>query len=133
MPHVSKRKLSPQTQKLLIDALNDLFSNLSKSEAKNVISALLTKTERIMLAKRIGASLLIKEGSTEAQISEALKLSIATVYKFDLIIKAGEKPTWAFILKKLERWYDFTALKEALKATGTEALKKFSKGMAGRI
>lgn len=133
MPHLSKRKLNSKTQRLLFDALDSLFSNLSKADANKVLYALLTKTERLMIAKRIGASLLIREKSTEIEISEALKLSIATVSKFNLIIKAGDKPTWELILKKLERWHDFATLKEALKEAGIYALKKFSRGMAGKI
>lgn len=133
MPHVSKRKLDFKTQRLLLDALSSLFSNLNKAEANRVLPALLTRTERIMIAKRVGASLLIREGSTEAEINEALKLSTSTVFKFNLIIKAGDKPTWDFILGKLERWHEFTTLKSALIDAGTYALKKFSRGVAGKI
>lgn len=133
MPHLSKRKLDIRTQKLLLDALASLFANLSKTEANKVLPALLTKTERIMIAKRIGASLLIRENSTDLEISEALKLSTATVFKFNLIVKAGDKPTWDFILLKLERWHEFAVLKEKLKEAGLYTLKKFSRGMAGKI
>lgn len=133
MPHISKRKLDTKTQKLLFDALSSIFSHLSKAEANKVLPALLTNTERIMIAKRVGASLLLREGSTESEITEALKLSTSTVFKFNLIIKAGDKPTWDFILRKLEKWHEFTILKEKLKEAGTYALKKFSHGMAGKI
>ncbi|MBI3290630.1 hypothetical protein HYZ78_04540 [Candidatus Microgenomates bacterium] len=133
MPHLSKRRVDLKTQRLLIDALNSLFSNLNKNDSAKVLSALLTRTEKLMIAKRIGASLLLSEKMTEVEISEALKLSTATVSKFNLIIRAGNQQTWNFILKKLERWHNFAVLKEGLKEAGLYALKKFSRGMAGKI
>lgn len=133
MPHLSKRKLDNKTKRLLLDALSSLFTNLDKTKADNLLITVLTDTERLMISKRIGASLLIREGSTEVEIAEALKLSTATVSKFSLIIRAGDKITWDFILRKLEHWHEFTLLKEVLKKAGLIALKKFSRGMSGKI
>lgn len=133
MPHLSKRKLDKKTEKLLNDSLFDLFSNLSKSEAQKLLSTLLTNTERLMVSKRVGASLLIGENISESKIADVLKLSTETVYKFTLIIKAGDKTTWDFVLHKLEKWQEFSTLKEALKSASLKALKTFSKGMSGKI
>lgn len=133
MPHLSKRKLDNKTRRLLLDAFSSLFSNLNKTKADNLLTTILTDTERLMIAKRIGASLLIREGSTEIEIAQALKLSTATVSKFSLIIRAGDKATWDFILHKLERWQEFIVLKGVLKKAGLAVLKTFSRGMAGKI
>lgn len=133
MPHLSKRKLDAKTERLLNSALFSLFSNLKSSQAERLIRTLLTDTERLMLAKRVGASFLISENVPQNKISESLKLSEETVHKFILIINAGDKSTWEFILGKLKRWQEFSILREALKEAGTYALKKFSRGMAGKI
>lgn len=133
MPHLSKRKLDDKTERLLNSALFSLFSNLKTPQSERLITALLTDTERLMLAKRVGASLLISEGVSQKSISGSLKLSEETVHKFILIINAGDRSTWEFILTKLKRWHEFSTLKEVLKEAGVYALKKFSRGMAGKI
>lgn len=133
MPHVSKRKLDVKTKKLLIDALTTLLSNSTHTETDKVLSVLLTGTERLMVAKRVGAALLISESITESEIAESLKITRFTVSKYMLIVKLGDKATWNFILKKLETWHEFTMLKSELKKLGIYALKKFSRGMAGKV
>ena len=133
MPHLSKRKLDARTERLLIASLVQLISNLSPSQTEKLLKAIFTNTERLMLAKRVGASLLISEGISQAKISESLKLSEDTVHKFVLIIKAGDKSSWDFILHKLENWHELATLKESMKAAGMHVLKKFSRGMAGKI
>ena len=133
MPHLSKRKIETTTKRLLIDSLDSLFTNLNKHDSKKVLSIILTSTEKLMIAKRIGASLLIREGVNELQISDSLKLSRETVYKFNSMIKSGDESAWNFVLEKLERWHEFSTLKEVLKNAGMNALKKFSHGVAGKI
>lgn len=133
MPHLSKKKLDKQTHRLLESASISLFSHASSSETKKLFETLLTKTERLMIAKRIGAGFLLKENAPETKISETLKLSRETVSRFDLLMRAQPPENWELIFKKLKKWQEFNALTNVLKEAGIYLLKTFSRGMAGKI
>ena len=88
MPHVSRKKLNKKVyQKIGDEFIQFVLELKSTSDAKSFLTNLLTKTERIMLAKRLSViGMLIKGYSFEA-IQQTLQVSPATVDKFWKIIQ----------------------------------------------
>ena len=90
MPHISAKKLD---LKLLEKLLTQFFSTIQKSSDnrtfKYVGSELFTRTERIMLAKRLTAILLIDSGMSQNSVASELKMSISTISKIALKIERG--------------------------------------------
>jgi Trp operon repressor len=83
MPHVSRKKIS---EKVLQNIFRALVHNVSRAnetkDALLLVHGLLTKTERIMLAKRLAAIHLLSKGISVRKVSEILGLSISTAQRF---------------------------------------------------
>ena len=80
MPHVSKKKLKQKTFLKINDLLLDsLFPSASHNAGKSILKDLLTKTERVMLAKRLTMIVLINKGYSPYRITKILKVSSSTV------------------------------------------------------
>lgn len=133
MPHVSRRKLEGDTQKLIDSALVWTFSRLKGNEVNIIFNCLLTPTERLMLAKRLGMLYLLKEDKEESVIAETLKTTHQTVYRIKLQHQLTSAEESKFIFKKLTNWEEFTVFKNAMQKLALYALKTFSRGMAGKI
>src|SRR3990172_8201778 len=89
MTHVSHKKLSKQTEAEIISALKSALTNLKPNDVNKVFSALLTKTEQIMLAKRLTAAYLLLEGASYDQISKSLNLTEQTISKVHFEINSS--------------------------------------------
>jgi len=91
MPHVSKRKLGDEVMEKLF---NQLFKTIEKASDKRAIkyvaSELFTRTEKIMLAKRLTSILLLDKGAPQHVISEQLYMSPSTIAKTALKIENGK-------------------------------------------
>lgn len=133
MAHVSKRKLSENTRGLIDSSLLWIFSRLNGKESNWVLESLLTPTERIMLAKRLGILFLLKEDREETVIAETLKVTQGTVSRIKLQHKLVSQPASNFLFRKLSSWQHFTVFKNAMQELALKALKTFSRGMAGKI
>lgn len=112
MSHISSHKL----EKSQIDSLNKNFSRLLASTVagtrEQALSELLTHTERLMIAKRLGMLLLISQGETTYYISKLLRVSPSTVARFEVKVESGEfARTLIFLQKKNQaKWiYDMLA------------------------
>lgn len=88
MPHVSRKKLNKKVfQKIGDEFIGFVLDLKSSTETKSFLTNLLTKTERIMLAKRLAViGMLIKGYSFEA-IQQTLQISPSTVDRFWKIIQ----------------------------------------------
>jgi Trp operon repressor len=133
MPHISKRKLDKQTEKQLYDALVFTFSKLDLAESRQILGTVLTETERLMLAKRLGVMLLLDENLSDRQIAEALKITPPTIQKIELQISANRTGGYLLLLAKLSSWRDFAVFKSSLEKLGSKALKYIARGSGGRI
>lgn len=71
-----------------------------RKEIQGFLQELLTPTERIMLAKRLAAILMIKKGYRFTAVERALKLSPSSVIRFWKLTK--ERPL-TFIFKEMRR------------------------------
>ena len=103
MPHISKKKLD---EKILSQLEKHMLSILRDSGSKErvlVFQELLTKTERIMLAKRIAMLLLLKKKMSLYRISELLGVSPSTVSRFENAVSRGKyKQTVKWVWKNSE-------------------------------
>ncbi len=82
MPLVSKNKLPKRTETELLKNLNLVLTKIQSSDDMVVfLEALLTDTEKLMLAKRIAVIVLLEEGLPDSQIASILHLTRMTVLK----------------------------------------------------
>jgi len=89
MSHVSKRRLGEKQEKELIRNFDLVLIKISKEiEMQGFLEALLTPTERIMLAKRLAIVVLLKEGIPQSTISNILSVTQATVSRMQLFLEA---------------------------------------------
>lgn len=79
MPHLSKFQLNKNLEKELIKNLGIAFGKLSKTEVNDFLLSLLSKTEILMLAKRLAIVILLKENFTDVEISYTLHVTRETV------------------------------------------------------
>lgn len=114
MPHVSRNKLEKKTEEQLIHNLTAALSHIEQhTDMLTFLSALLTDTEKLMLAKRLAIIILLEEGLPDAHIATALHVTRITVAKMRYFYEArGEGFVIALqTLKKLEQ---FATLKKSL-------------------
>ena len=103
MPHVSRYKLNPSQEKELIESLNLVLSSISnKHDMLRFINSLLTDTEKLMLAKRLGVVVLVKEGLQDSDISSALHITRMTISKLRYYYEARAKEGYDIALRKIE-------------------------------
>ncbi len=103
MSHVSKRKLDKLNEKKLAESLDLVMAKISNnSEMEDFLDSLLTKTERIMLAKRLAIVVLLKEDIPQSNIASTLKVTQATVSRMQLFLEAKGDGGYNIALKKLE-------------------------------
>ncbi|MAF59432.1 MAG: helix-turn-helix domain-containing protein [Candidatus Pacebacteria bacterium] len=90
MPHISQKKVGGKIKKSLERHLYALFGKTGTKTRIQVLEELLTETETIMLAKRIGMILLIKKGVSLYKISDLLGVSPSTAERFKLEVELGK-------------------------------------------
>src|SRR3990172_2758701 len=80
MTQVSKFKLDKKTQDNLLKNLLTVISKLNKEDqAKLFLDDLLTRTEKIVLAKRLAIALMLESGNSYIEIKDLLKVSSSTI------------------------------------------------------
>ncbi len=115
MSQVSRNPLSKESNYEIQATLWWLLARLDNdSDVRNFLNSLLTKTEKIMLAKRLAIAFLLNKNYNYRDISDALKVSTTTVCRikeamdktegnYEIFIKKLEKRSE---LKKLEKQFD---------------------------
>lgn len=95
MPHISRKRLPKKTSQQILNSLFFVLADIkNKNQVTSFLDALLSNTEKLMLAKRLAAVYLLEERISEEKISQALNLTQATVSKIKLkaqIKKEGYK------------------------------------------
>lgn len=109
-----------------------MLSKNSPLETKTLLSVLLTKTERIMVAKRLGMFFMLKQEAPEQEIAEALHVTPLTVVRTKMKMIEGEPEHFRLFFKRLRRWENFEMFKDALSRLGKGVLKKLVRGAGGR-
>ncbi len=83
MAQISKRFLSSKELELIWRRFVDVFAKASdRSTIHAVLKGMLTRTERVMLAKRVVAGFFILSDWDAYAIADVLKLSVSSVYKY---------------------------------------------------
>ena len=113
MPQVSSRKLKKDAQEKLFSEFALYIVKANHKNASAFLQTLLTPTEQIMLAKRIGVIVLLHNNVSTYQIMQKLHMSSATVVRmhkayskgnYDPVTKlfAMNKKDWIRFLETLE-------------------------------
>ena len=90
MPHVSKNKPDSKLLTLIFSELSTLIAHTNKNSAPKFLHELLTKTEQIMLAKRLTAVVMLSQEKGVYKIATRLNLSTSTVQRIASAYQGGE-------------------------------------------
>lgn len=103
MAHVSSKRLKEEEENLIKSRLIKVFRLVGKNRNSSyALKELLTDTEMIMLAKRLGMIYFVGKGMTTLEISYRLKVSTSTVLRVE---KRFDRKGYQYlrgVLKKLE-------------------------------
>ena len=91
MPHISSKKLKQENlQKLYNEFSIALEKSARKSWVKLFLNDFLTRTEKIMLAKRFAVIYLLSKDVPTSYVAEALCMSPATIHRMSLKYEIGK-------------------------------------------
>ncbi len=124
MPHVSKRKISNAARK---DLDGHLLSFLDEADARTrqrIFKELLTKTERLMIAKRLAMIILLEEDNSLYQIENTLAVSPSTAARFSQSLDGGAYEHTRTWIKRYKGLHPFLRLLIDLAATPFEARRE---------
>ena len=103
MAHISKKKLSEQTERALKNKLVDMIRIIGKDRSvSHSLNELLTFTEGVMLAKRLGIIYLIHKEYSILDICETLNVSTSTVLRMQKIADRGGYKSLEKVFRRLE-------------------------------
>lgn len=101
MPHISSKKLKKETLNRLYSEFGKAFEKSArKSGTEFFLGDLLTKTEKIMLAKRFAVIYLLSQGVPVSYIAESLGMSPTTIFKMSLRYDIGK---YSLLLKTIKQ------------------------------
>ena len=125
MPHVSRKKLNKKVYQKIGDHFIEFILELkSSTDAKIFLTNLLTRTERVMLAKRLAViGMLIKGYSFEA-VQQTLQVSPSTIDRFWKIIDQNSN-SFSLVRSVIES-KSKSKSKEKFKSKSKEALRSNS-------
>lgn len=90
MPHISKQLLEKGKFLDIHKQLFKVIAELSRSgKTRTILNQLLTKTEKLMLAKRLAIIFMLDQKESMYAISNILKVSPSTVARMSLIYENG--------------------------------------------
>lgn len=124
MPHVSKKFLQKEIYNEIYNTFIELLASLkSKKESKSLIDNVLTKTERLMIAKRIAVISMLVDDESYYKIAEKLKISPSTAARLAWDYESNQ---FSFIVKKLQdRDSVFFNLKKVLSSLPSRGGKRW--------
>lgn len=126
MPHISKYRLKPKQEKNLVSVFKMVLTKTKNiHEMEYFITFLLSETEQLMFAKRIGIAVLIKEGLSEVDIADKLGVTRETVIRINLLMQTRGNG-FEIAIKQLRKEKMLNEFKKFLTALG-----KYSARAAG--
>ena len=103
MPKISRYKLEKDFERLILRQLAETFGEVIKgAEMDLLMDNLFTKSEKIMLAKRLTIAILLDRGWDYAKISQRLKVSPTTI-SFVKNSKFNSSPAYENLIKNLDK------------------------------
>lgn len=109
MPHISKHAVEEKILRELEDHIDAILSKTNSRTRAVVFKEILTKTERLMIAKRLAMIYLIQKGTPTHTISAMLKVSPSTVARFENRVEQNNFNHTALWIK------DYTPINKILK------------------
>ena len=92
MARLSSYKLKPEIHEKLANLFLEVLSATNKTDSGRLfINNLLSTSEQLMLAKRVGVAILVKRGYSYEAIKDVLKVSQGTVAKVTDILARAPK------------------------------------------
>ena len=105
MPHISKQLLEKEKFIGIHKQFYKIITELSRSgNSKVVFSELLTKTEKLMLAKRLAIIVMLDKKESIYAIEQTLKVSPSTVARMSLSHENGK---YSELLKEVRKQNSF--------------------------
>ncbi len=106
MVRISKSRLRPSQLKKLYIRLSKTISLLDKSEANLFLDELLGEEEKIMIAKRFAAIVMLMEKNSNYKIAQMLHMSPNTVRLLDIKFNNGEYTSMEKMFKRNKKEYE---------------------------
>lgn len=128
MPHISRKRIPSETHKILDKLLTDVFAAIPKDKINHVFNSLLSKTEKIMLAKRLAIILLLNENCTQEQIAQITKTTRETVSRIRLQLLDLNTEDLDYLNTKLNEWNKKNNIRLLIKSTVNIDVSKSSFG-----
>ena len=105
MPHISKKLLEKEKFLNIHRQLLKIISEFSRSgNTKTIFNTLLTKTEKLMLAKRLAIIIMLDQKESIYAIENTLKVSPSTVARMSL---SHENGVYRELLKEIHKQNNF--------------------------
>ncbi len=115
MPHVSKKFIQREVYRKINSGLIFYLSKLSDGDSKLVANHLLTKTEKLMLAKRMAIICLLADKTPQNEIFHVLKVSPSTVARINNYLEVGRYDPFINMVRKKKRQILWTKLAKILR------------------
>lgn len=130
MPHISKTVIDTKIKLQLQKNLIDLLKNTGSQTRVHIFDELLTETEHVMLAKRIGIILLLRKGLSPYKISQLLGVSPSTAERFWNMKRLGKyKNTTKWIWQQSKEGSMGKILESLVSLAFTRRTKSFKRFM----
>ena len=130
MPHVSGRKLKKEIEDKLENHLISLIRDSGSANRVRIFKELLTKTERLMIAKRIGALFLLKKGIFFYKVSDVLQISSSTAARFERDLDLNKyRHTGEWVWRKTRAGRYATFMESLIKLAFTGRTKSFKQSV----
>lgn len=100
MVRVSRNRLGQKELDKLFDQLNHTVGKLSQRQSEQFLTDLLGQEEKIVLAKRLAAIVMLTEGQSLYKVSETLKISTSTARNFQLKLQTGRYQRLLSVIQK---------------------------------
>ena len=129
MPHISRIKLNQKVINILERHIDSVIRDAGTKTRSQIFDELLTPTEKIMLAKRLGILFLLKKGASIRVVGKLLGVSLSTINRFRNAVRVHRYNRTTDWVWKQGKEGKFDALMESLVSlvfTGrTKSFKKF--------
>lgn len=128
MPHVSKKQIPYKTLQQILNSLVYVFKDTKETkQMSQFLDAFLSKTEKIMLAKRLAIVFLLSEGVEETKIADTLAVTQPTVSRIKLWYET-KGSGYKVAINKIKK----QKLLEELKSLGLEVARQAIRAAGGR-
>lgn len=117
MPHISKDQLE---EKVFLRIYNQFAHAVSSQSLKKegVLDDLLTKTEKVMFAKRLAIIFMLLEDASSYHIRESLQVSTSTTRRFNIKLLNGDYSHVEELFHSKKRKRDFWCTLEIVVRAG---------------